>query len=72
MDLSPQAEPTELTKAQKDALNKIAEAEKEYLKVIKEIANNLLVNTDSFKRAKDLIVLATMLYRRGVCNPNEQ
>ena len=71
MDLS-EIKDAPLTKEQVTALDKMAALEMDFLKGMQDIANNLLVNNDTFKTAKQHAVMAVMLFRRSVAKTIEK
>lgn len=71
MDLNPRYE-LELTKEQRYALEDIDEAYDAFKDAMQKIANNLLVHADHHAHAKHYMMLGYMMFRRGVCKPEEK
>ena len=71
MDLNPRYE-VELTREQRNALLDIDEAYDEFKEAMQKIANNLVIHADHHAHAKHYIMLGYMMFRRGICKPEEK
>lgn len=71
MDLNPRYE-TELTRAQREALLDIDDAYLDHRDAMQKIANNLLVQADHYEKARHYLLLANMMFRRGISKPDEK
>ena len=71
MDLNPRYE-TELTREQRNALLDIDDAYLDFRDAMQKIANNLLVHADHYAHARHYLMLACMMFRRGISKPEEK
>ena len=71
MDLNPRYE-VELTREQRNALLDIDDAYDDHKDAMQGIANNLLVHSDHYEKARHYLLLAHMMFRRAISKPEEK
>jgi hypothetical protein len=68
--VDPDAGPT--SREQKAACRRLTALEKEFLKGVEEVKNNLLMNTKSYEHGLHYARVATMMFKRAINKPNEK